>query len=95
MVHLVVVVLHIHICTNGSTPILIQFVRFFVVFVFIIRIRITQKWNLTLTLFNGYSPAGHELAWFYALDISLRLGTKHDVNGTSVGVPLHLCYALA
>ena len=38
-----VVVLHIHIHTNGSTPILILYLRFFVAFTFVIHI--TDKWN--------------------------------------------------
>ena len=49
VIHFVVVVLRcIRIRTNGSTPILILCFRFFVAFV--IRIRITDKWNLSFVL---------------------------------------------
>ena len=37
----------------------------------------------------------HLLTWFPAPVINLRLGTKRDINGTSVGVPPVLLYSAA
>ena len=45
-IHLVIVILRIHIDTNGSTATLILCLRFVGAFEFVIHIRIRHKWNL-------------------------------------------------
>ena len=47
VIHFVIIIIHIH--TDGSTTMLILFFRSFVTLAFVIRIRITHKWNLSLS----------------------------------------------
>ena len=40
-------------------------------------------------------PQGSQLAWFLAMARDHTLGTKHDINGTSVCVPPRVRYLAA